>query len=272
MQGRSFRQSRIWLLAGTGDGPRLASALSRHGWRVTVSVVTAAAARAYAGLDLEQIRIGPLQGPEAIGADLRAGAAFRWVVDATHPFAARISADLRQACATAGQPLLRFERPLESGGRAQLLDGLDGLASCPLQGRRLFLAIGGRHLPRAHAAARGSGAEVFARCLPSSAGLRLALAAGLPEGHLAVLRPLQGEPPGAIERALCRRWRISTVVCRQSGGITERLWRRLSQDLNLQLLLLRRPAPPAGVETVASEAELLHCLTGNPCPSSPVDP
>ena len=101
MQGRSFRQSRIWLLAGTGDGPRLASALSRHGWRVTVSVVTAAAARAYAGLDLEQIRIGPLQGPEAIEADLRAGAAFRWVVDATHPFASRISADLRRACATA---------------------------------------------------------------------------------------------------------------------------------------------------------------------------
>ena len=260
MQGRGFRQNRIWLLAGTGDGPRLAAALRRHGWQVTVSVVTAAASRPYAGLDLERITVGPLQGPQAIAAKLQVEPVFRWVVDATHPFATQISADLKRACTASDQPLLSFERPLESGGTVRLLNGLDGLGRCSLNGQRLFLAIGGRHLPRAHAAAHAAGAEVFARCLPSADGLRQALAAGLPQDHLAVLRPRQGDDPGAIERALCRRWRIETVVCRQSGGVTERLWRDLSEDLNLTLLLLRRPAPPAGVVIVSTEADLLRCL------------
>ena len=268
MQGRSFRQRRIWLLAGTGDGPRLAAVLIRSGWRVTVSVVTAAASRAYAGLNLDQIRIGALQGQDSIRTELQAEPGFRWVVDATHPFASQISADLKQACADCDQPLLRFERPLESGGSAHLLSTLDGLAQCPLAGRRVFLAIGGRHLPVAHAAARQAGAEVFARCLPSSSGLRLALAAGLPQNHLAVVRPLQGDPPGAIERALCRRWHINTVICRQSGGVTERLWRQLSQDLNLDLLLLRRPSCPADVATVETEADLLCRLSGAQLPPS----
>ena len=270
MQRCSFRQHRIWLLAGTGDGPPLAAAMIRHGWRVTVSVVTAAASRAYAGLDLDQIRIGALQGPDAIRKELQVDPGFHWVVDATHPFASQISADLKQACADCDQPLLRFERPRESGGSVHLLAALDGLAQCSLSGRRVFLAIGGRHLPLAHAAAREAGAEVFARCLPSTAGLRLALAAGLPPDHLAVLRPLQGEPPGAIERALCRRWRINTVICRQSGGVTERLWRQLSQDLNLDLLLLRRPSRPADVATVETEADLLSHLSGAQ-PSPPTD-
>ena len=262
MQRCSFRQHRIWLLAGTGDGPPLAAAMIRHGWRVTVSVVTAAASRAYAGLDLDQIRIGALQGPDAIRTELQNEPGFHWVVDATHPFASQISADLKQACADCDQPLLRFERPLEFGGTVRLLNGLAGLGRCSLDDQRVFLAIGGRHLPRAHAAAHAAGAEVFARCLPSADGLRQALAAGLPHNHLAVLRPLQGDIPGAIERALCRRWRIDSVVCRQSGGVTERLWRDLSGELDLTLLMLRRPAPPAGVVIVNSEEALLRCLAG----------
>jgi hypothetical protein len=37
----------LWLLAGTGEGPRLAAALLQAGWLVRVSVVSRAAARAY---------------------------------------------------------------------------------------------------------------------------------------------------------------------------------------------------------------------------------
>ena len=115
-----------------------------------------------------------------------------------------------------------------------------------------------------HSDAVAAGAEIFARCLPSSDGLRAALAAGLPPDHLAVVRPLQGARAGAIERALCRRWGITDVICRQSGGVTERLWRQLSADLDLRLLMLRRPAPPAGVETVESEASLMKRLQEAP--------
>ena len=264
MQGRGNDQGRIWLLSGTGEGPPLAAALLRAGWRVDVSVVTPSAARSYAGLALNRITAGPLLGVEAIEAVLKGDDAFRWVVDATHPFAVRISADLARTCAACRQPLLRLQRPLEQGGEVQLLDQFDDLRGLALRGRRLLLALGGRHLPAVHDAAVAAGAEVFARCLPSADGLKMALAAGLPADQLAVVRPLQGPCAGAIERALCRRWQITDVICRQSGGVTERLWRQLSVDLDLRLLMLRRPPSPNGVEIVESESSLMNRIQDAP--------
>ena len=78
--------------------------------------------------------------------------------------------------------------------------------------------------------------------------------------HLAVVRPLQGEVPGAIERSLCRRWGIGVVLCRQSGGVTEQLWHQLTTDLGLRLLLLRRPFPPDGMECVEDVSSLMDRL------------
>jgi precorrin-6A/cobalt-precorrin-6A reductase len=260
MQGPANDQRRVLLLAGTGDGPRLVKELSRRHWRVSVSVVTATAAKAYAGLPVEQISIGALQGVGGITAALRRAGPFGWVVDATHPFAARISPDLVTACADLGQPLVRFERRLEPLGAASLLADAEALASQTLQGQRLLLAIGGRHLPALTAAVRRAGATPYGRALPSPDGLRAALRAGLPPDHLAVVRPLQGEVPGAIERALCRRWGINAVLCRQSGGVTEQLWHQLTRDLGLSLLLLRRPFPPDGMECIEDVCSLLDRL------------
>ena len=258
MQSSRNRQNQLWLLAGTGEGPRIAAALINLGWRVQVSVVTPSAARAYASLGVESIAVGALQGQAAIAAFLAEQGPFQWVVDATHPFATQISADLEQVCGGLDQRLLRLERPMESGGSAMVLQRIEDLSGFSLQGRRLMLAIGGRHLTAAARLARICGAEVFARTLPSAAGLRSALAADLPQGHLAVLKPLQGKPAGSIEQALCRQWMITDVLCRQSGGVTERLWRRIALEQGLQLWLLRRPHTAAQVETVDNESDLLE--------------
>ena len=110
------RQKRVWLLAGTGEGPVLASALLQMGWQVHVSVVTPQAARAYADLSLEQLHVGALEGVAGISDLLDQHEGFHWVVDATHPFAIRISDQLQQVCGQRGQPLLRLLRPEQSGG------------------------------------------------------------------------------------------------------------------------------------------------------------
>ena len=260
MQGPANDQRRVLLLAGTGEGQRLVKELSRRNWRVSVSVVTPNAAKAYAGLAVERISIGALQGVGGITAALRQAGPFRWVVDATHPFAAQISHDLVAACAALGQPLLRFERRLEPLGAASLVADAEALAALPLRGQRLLLAIGGRHLPAMAAAVRHAEAIPYGRALPSPDGLRAALRAGLPPAHLAVVRPLQGEVPGAVERALCLRWGIGVVLCRQSGGVTEQLWHQLTAELGLRLVLLRRPAPPDAMECVEDMNTLLERL------------
>jgi precorrin-6A/cobalt-precorrin-6A reductase len=96
--------------------------------------------------------------------------------------------------------------------------------------------------------------------LPSADSLRRALAVGLPPNRLAVVRPRQGQPPGGLEQALCRRWSISDVLCRQSGGDTESLWRVITSEQGLRLWLLRRPQEPPLIETVVGVQALLRRL------------
>ena len=293
----------IWLVSGIGEGPRLARALLARGWRLRVSVVSEAAGRAYAPHPALELQVGALAGPDAIAAALvgarRHQDGFRWVVDGTHPFAERISADLQRACQRLDQPLLRLQRPPVvapipapppstaegTGGSSALALGPGGpprysvlaspqeLAALDLGGKRLLLAIGARRLREVLAC---SPAEAhFARILPNPAALALARAAGLADGQLACVHPRPGLPPslpasppgsgpggiraagegaapelgpprpGAIERALCRRWAIDAVLCRQSGGLTEQLWSDLCAELGLELLLLRQPRASA---------------------------
>ena len=247
--------NRLWLLSGTGEGPPLATALLARGWRLRVWVVSSAAARSYPAAPALELAVGPIGGPQAVAEALAQAEALgerpAWVVDATHPFARRISADLASACQLRGQPLLRLLRPLLPCGGATLLDDLHALSTIPLAGRSLLLAIGARHL--ATAMAHSPGSRHHARILPSSSALAQAMAAGLAAERVACLHPSKG---GAIERALCRRWGIEAVLCRRSGGITEHLWHTLSADCGLPLLLLERPLEPAGLECHGLESLL----------------
>lgn len=216
----------IWLVSGIGEGPRLARALLARGWRLRVSVVGVAAGRAYAPHPALELQVGALAGPGAIAAALeeaRSQGGFRWVVDGTHPFAERISADLLTACRRLDQPLLRLQRPpvavrtplpstapLESradggalalapGGlpRRHVLSSLQDLAALDLGGKRLLLAIGARRLREA--LAHSPADAHFARILPNPTALALARAAGLADGQLACVHPRLGlplPPPG----------------------------------------------------------------------------
>lgn len=263
MQESPGRRPRLWIIAGTGEGPVLAATLLGRGWRLRVEVVSAEAARAYPADPQLEVVTGALAGPSAVRQEIeqsrRQGDPLAWVVDASHPFATRISAALVEACWATEQPLLRLQRPLEAIGQAERLADGAGLADRLQAGEHLLLALGARHLAtlllplpplRAHA-----------RVLPRPAALRQALAAGLPSERVACLAP---STDGRIEAALCRHWAITTVVCRQSGGLTEGLWRRACAATGARLLLLARPDDPPGVDTLPLE-ELLQRL-GSPLP------
>jgi precorrin-6A/cobalt-precorrin-6A reductase len=262
---------RLWLIAGTGEGPRLASQLMERGWRLEVSVVSEAASLAYPAHRRQRLLVGALAGSEAIRQRLAAaaleGQPYAAVVDASHPFASQIShqlaAALQQLIAdrpsgqqTAQPLLLRLVRPLLSSPADRLLVNLKALAHHRLAGQRLLLAIGARQL--AEAVALSPGALHHARLLPNPEALQRAMAAGIAPQRLAPLRP-GGSGEAALLAALLSRWRIDAILCRQSGGITETLWRQLAASQNCELLLLQRPADPAGMTGLA-EAELLAQL------------
>jgi len=243
---------RLWLFAGTGEGPALARHLLACGWRLRVWVVSSAAARAYPCCERLSISVGALGETAALERALFQAALDgeepRWLVDATHPFAIRIRATLQEVCLRHGQPLLRLQRPSLPVDAAVVLGGVSDLGGVPLQGKRLLLAIGARQLPQAIAATPQC--RHFARVLEQPGSLQAARAAGLPDHHIACLRP-DANAEGQLEEALCRRWQIDRVLCRQGGGRSELLWRQVCQRLNLPLLLLRRPVDEAGLPLAA---------------------
>ena len=98
---------RVLLLGGTGEARVLAAALARDG----VPVISSLAGRvARPRLPEGEVRMGGFGGPDGLARWLRRKS-IAAVVDATHPFAERISASAATACAGAGLPLLRLERP-----------------------------------------------------------------------------------------------------------------------------------------------------------------
>ena len=120
---------------------------------------------------------------------------------------------------------------------------------------RLLLAIGARQLAEAHRCCPE--AHLHARVLPRPGALRTALASGLAPERLVCLHPAsEPEAPTPVEAALCRRWRIETLLLRRSGGPGEVQWRRLANQLGLRLLLLERPTIQEPTNTGASALSL----------------
>ncbi|MCU0527971.1 MAG: precorrin-6A/cobalt-precorrin-6A reductase [Cyanobium sp. Prado107] len=264
---------RLWLFSGTGEGPPLAERLLALGWRVRLSVLTSAAADRYPAHPGLELRVGRLGGAAGLARQLlqarELGEPFTVVVDATHPFASRIQAELVQGSAAAAVPLLRLERnsggEVSDGGTVQELADLPSLGAVPLAGTRLLLAIGSRHL--AEALRCSPGALHHARVLPEPAAVRQALAAGLAPERLAPLHPRTGaEPPtGRVEAALVRRWGIAAILARASGPPTETLWRRVAAAEGCRLLLLRRPQRQSSTTAGLSAETLLQTLAAWDC-------
>lgn len=264
MHQREKCHRHLWILSGTGEGPFLARELIDRGWNISVSVVSRQASLVYRDLPLEKLTIGPINGIEGIKSFLREAQishnGFDLIVDATHPFALLISSQITEVCKELRQPLLRYERPVEDLGIANLIKSPEALSRFDLSGQRLLMAIGSRSLKEASMAAQKSGAKVFARILPMQESLRQALNTSISENHLALLHPRAVKDSGRIEIALCRKWSITGIVCRQSGGVTEKFWQKTAKSMNLDLWLLSRPIPSKEIDTVSTFGDIFAYL------------
>jgi precorrin-6A/cobalt-precorrin-6A reductase len=234
----------ILILGGTAEARELARELDGGG----VPVISSLAGRvARPRLPAGQVRIGGFGGPEALA---------RWlhdhgivaVVDATHPFAERISASAAAACPRAGVPLLRLERPGWSerpGDRWRWVDSLEeAAAAIPELGERVLLTTGRQGLA---AFAGVQGAWFLVRCVDPPGP-------PLPARHELVLD--RGPYTLEGELALIDRHLIDVVVTKDSGGRHTEAKLDGARERRLPVIVVRRPprAPTPAVATVSSAA------------------
>jgi precorrin-6A/cobalt-precorrin-6A reductase len=224
----------ILVLGGTAEARELAGAIHAHGCPVTTSL---AGRVARPRLPPGDVRIGGFGGPDALAAWLREHR-IRAVVDATHPFAERISGSALVACSVSEIPLLRLERPgwtERPGDRWTWVEDLDAAArTIPQLGRRVLLTTGRQGLP---AFAGLDGAWFLIRCVEAPEP-------PLPAQHELILD--RGPYTLAGELQQIDRHRIDLVVTKDSGGALTVAKLDAARERQLPVIVVRRPSRTAG--------------------------
>jgi precorrin-6A/cobalt-precorrin-6A reductase len=246
----------VLVLGGTNEARRLAAALHRDPAFVVTSSL--AGRVAVPRLPRGEVRLGGFGGAEGLAAWLR-GHRTDAVVDATHPFAARMTANAVAATAAAGVPLVVLRRPGWTAGPGdrwhRVPDAGTAAALVPRLGTRVFLAIGSGDL----AAFSGLDAWCLLRAVDPPP-------TPLPARHQLVLG--RGPFTADAERALLREHRIEVLVARDSGGELTAAKLVAARELGLPVVLIARPPTPDAPAVVASVEEavawLAAALAGRP--------
>lgn len=234
----------VWVFSGTSDGNALAADLAREGHAVVVSTASDyGKERAQERVPGAYVVSGRL-GVEARRRLLRESRA-RAILDATHPYASEMSAQLLELAQELALPYLRFERPstlLEAPDVLRCAGMTDAAAQAIARGRRIFLATGSKDLTTFLNAPGADGRAWFARVTPQEGVIAAAVRAGLPRAQLCAM---QGPFSREFNEALWRAWNIDLVVTKDSGdagGFSEKL--AAARALGVPLLVVERPSLP----------------------------
>jgi len=225
---------RVLILAGTAEGRAVAETLAAQGTVAPVlSLAGLTEAEAPTGV---VVRRGGFGGVGGLASYLRA-LGFAALVDATHPFAARMHRHATEAARQAGTPCFRVQRRPwlpQAGDRWEAVDALEtGLDR--LRGRfaRVFATLGRRALPR----------------LGEEPDLHF-LVRGIvrPDEVPANVTWVAGRPPFpvAAEIRLFRHHAVEALFVQASGGELTADKLDAARELRLPIVMLTPPQPSGG--------------------------
>ncbi len=240
---------RILILGGTADASALAKLLAGDNrFQPTLSLAGRTASPATPPIPY---RIGGFGGWEGLAAYIGAEGA-RAVVDATHPFAARISANAVKAAEATGAPLTSLIRPAwkqrEGDNWISVPTPEAAAAALGPVPRTVFLATGRLELPAFAAAPHH---HYIARVIDHPGDVALP-----PRIDFIYDR---GPFDAAAEKRLLSERRAGIVVSKNSGGAATYGKIEAARALGLPIVMIERPDKPAG-QTVGSASEAMRWL------------
>ncbi len=228
----------ILILGGTAEARALATILVAEGTEVISSLAGRVSRPA---LPDGAVRVGGFGGVDGL-ADYLQATMISAVVDATHPFAAQISAHAAAAAELTDLPLLRLERPgwaahPQSDQWSWVPDAAAALLAAPTA-RRPFLTTGRQSL------------ATFLAWADRSAVVRVV---DPPEFALPTAWTLitsRGPYEFGGERMIMIEHRVDCLITKDSGGRHTVAKLDAAADLGVRVVIIARPARPADVPTV----------------------
>jgi precorrin-6A/cobalt-precorrin-6A reductase len=234
----------VLILGGTAEGRALAGELA--GGHAVISSLAGRTSKPL--LPAGEVRVGGFGGADGLAAFI-VERRVDVVVDATHPFAARISGNASVAAGRAGVPLLHLRRPgwVEQPGDVwHRVRNLGEAAALLAQlGQRVFLTTGRQEI------------SAFAR----NEQWFLARSVEPPEPPMpARVEVVLDRGPFTLdgERRLLAEHRIDVLVSKDSGGVAPKL--AAAREKGIPVVLVERPELPAG-EVATSVAAAVAWVT-----------
>jgi precorrin-6A/cobalt-precorrin-6A reductase len=239
---------RVLILGGTAQARALADAVHAQGRHQVISSLVGRTSQPV--LPGGAVRIGGFGGVAGLTRYL-VTESIDVLVDATHPFAGRISANAVEAAAGAGVRLLVLRRRAWSpaaGDRWISVPDVAGAARAVrgLPGGVVFLALGRQEI------------DVFGG---DERHAYLVRSVDAPDGQLpSRCSVVLGRGPYTVdgELALLRDYSVSALVSRNSGGDGAKLV--AARALGVPVIMIERPALADGVTTGETVAEILALL------------
>lgn len=229
---------RILILGGTGEASALARLLAGDPrFAATLSLAGRTASPAPQALPT---RTGGFGGADGLARWLKTEA-IAAVIDATHPFAARISANAVEACGRAGVPLASIVRPAWTQQDGDIWSAVPNasaaasLLAVDSRPRRVFLSLGRQELANFAAAPHH---DYLARLIEPPATMILP-----PRIRFIFERGPFDKPS---EAHLLAAERIETLVSKNAGGAATYAKIEAAREAGLPVIMIARPIKPHG--------------------------
>ena len=243
----------VLVFGGTIEGRTLVEWLDRHG----VPVVACSATEYGGSLLPEGERVTSLvERLDAQGmADLMRSRDFACVIDATHPYAAVVSANVEAASRECGLELVRIVREFGQVEGATEVSDVAAAAQLVAEAEgNVLLTTGSKDLATFVASVPDFAERVFARILPVRESIDNALGLGIPAGHIIAM---QGPFSRELNEALIHELDIRMMVTKASGasgGFDEKV--QAAHACGVQLVVVGRPREESGCSLDDAQALL----------------
>lgn len=235
--------ARVLLLGGTGDALAIARTLAApHVYSL------AGLGRVPADLACD-VRVGGFGGAPGLARYL-AEQRIALVFDATHPYAARISANAAQACARAEVAYWALRRAPwqpQPGDDWRMVDDWRGVMEALAPFARPLFTLGREPLAHSHDVPAHQHWTI--RCLEAHAGHARA-------------RVIDARGPFTLEgeRALFEARRIDVIVSKNSGGAATQAKLAVAREKGLPVVMMRRPPLPPAQREFESAQDAIRAL------------